>query len=106
MAHNEQSGNCAESQEEEAVFVFGMLGIMHEQSVVVAEYSLALFKRNTMLPLVAGAFSFVPCEPNWFHAYIVVTQHLIVKVPVTGQQLIIRLARYADIGSEPYITAF
>ena len=60
---------------------------MHEQGVVVAEYRLALFKRNTMLSLVDGAFSFVPCEPNWIHAYIVVTLHLPVKVPVTAQRM-------------------
>ena len=73
MAHDEQSGNRAETQEKEPVFISRMVGVMHEQSVIVAEYCLALFERNAMLPLVDSVLSFVPDKANGPHVYSVTT---------------------------------
>jgi hypothetical protein len=73
MTYNKQSGYSAYTQEKKPVFIFRMVGIMHEQSIVVAEYCLAFFERNTMLPFVDSVLSFIPDKAHRAHAYSVTT---------------------------------
>jgi hypothetical protein len=44
MAYDQHSGCCADSKEEKAIFVFGVVGIMQKQCIVVAEYGTAFFE--------------------------------------------------------------
>jgi len=73
MAHDKQSGIRAETQEKKPILISRMVGIRHEQSVIVAEYCLTLFERNAMLSFVDSVLSFVPDKANGTHVYSVPT---------------------------------
>ena len=63
MAYDEHSGSCAETEEKEAILIFRMIRIIHEQGVVIGEDCLTFFERYSMLTFVYGVLALVPYEP-------------------------------------------
>ena len=60
VSHNQQSELRAEAQENEPIFLLGMIGIVLESSIFVRKRAGGLLKRNPMLALILSILPFVP----------------------------------------------
>jgi hypothetical protein len=64
----------AETQEHEPVLSVGVIGVPHEEGMVVREDGLSLFERHGVLALVTLVLGLVPIEKKVAHGYSVPTK--------------------------------
>lgn len=64
---------CAQTEENEAVLVGGVIGIVEEQGALVVENGRCFLESNTMLAAVDGVLGRVPPEAQLRHDYSVHT---------------------------------
>ena len=67
MADYESPEQKAQSQEDESVFVAGMIRIIDQQGTVVVEHGSRLFELHPVLAFVLGILLLIPLEMQFYH---------------------------------------
>ncbi len=68
MTYHERAQRAAEPEEDESVFVLGMVGVGDQKCVFVEEHRLRLLERNTVLMPVSRVLSVIPLEAERGHS--------------------------------------
>jgi hypothetical protein len=79
MGYDQHPKSKTESQQQEAVFLVGMIGIEIEFGVIVEENGLRLLERYAVLAPILSPLLLVPNKTNCLHIYIVHILSTIVK---------------------------
>lgn len=72
MAHNEQSKLQAEAEEDETIFILGMVGVGKEPGILIKEDRSGLLERDTVPRAIKAALRLIPLKPKR-HTYSVTT---------------------------------
>jgi hypothetical protein len=76
MNYDEKTKALAQAQEHEPVFLFRVIRIVDQQTVLVRECGLGVLERHAMLPEVERGFLGVPLETEARHHCIVRTAYI------------------------------
>ena len=79
MTHHKQIGLFAQAENDKAVLLFRMLGIVNYQRFFVIEYRLSLLEGYSMLALIDFGFVLVPLKPYHIHTYIIIMLYVFVN---------------------------
>lgn len=72
VTDNEELSGAAVSENNETIFLYGMVRIIYDKSIVIIEHGRCLFEGNSVLLFVYGVFVFIPFKTNHVHNYIII----------------------------------
>jgi hypothetical protein len=79
MANNKDVQSCAQAEEDEPVFISGMIRVIDQEGVLVDEDGLSFLERYAMLSPIGGILAWIPLEAEPLHIYHVNTLYIFVK---------------------------
>ncbi len=73
MAYDQQPKAIAEAEQDEARFLFRMIGISDQEGAIIAKHGLRLLEGDAVLQAIGRILASIPLKPKPGHAYIVPT---------------------------------
>jgi len=67
VAHDQQSQFCAQAEQDEAILVGGMIGIVDQPGALIREYRFGIVKTDAMFPEIGGRLGGIPLESQFGH---------------------------------------
>ena len=68
MYHHQNSEPIAQPQEDESLFLVGVIRIVQQQRVLIIDYALTFLERDAVLAKVGSSLRRVPFELDLWHA--------------------------------------
>jgi len=79
MANNKDVKSCAQAEQDESVFINGMVWVIDQEGILVDKDSLGFLEGDAVLSPIGGILSQIPLEAEPLHIYHVNTLYIFVK---------------------------
>ena len=79
MTDHKDAKSCTHAEQDESVFIKGMIRVIDQKSILIDKNGLSFLKGYAVLSPIGGIFARIPLEAEPLHIYFVNTSSFIVK---------------------------